>query len=383
MVRRLCLITTAMLAFGSGLARADGDLGANAALKYWQAFATLPKLTDGEEKLVVREANTMPLDVRVQELVKSAAYSLRMLHVAAGVRPCDWSIVWKQEGPGTQLPQLSAARVLSALAVLRARISFDEGNAEAAVDDCVAALVLARQVSLDGSLIGLLTDYGIEARVGDALAAGLPKVDAKTLEALKKVLAALPSGSRPALAMVDAELNYVDWLANKVKAIGDTAELEKFVIEQGLVFGPKETHPAKAHALVEACGGTPAGFVQRLDEMRTAYATVAKLLDLPLGNAEKEIDLATKSLQANPVFEFTFPSAVASRQAQARTDVRRALLAAAVDIQLKGKSALSEHRDPVMGGRFEMTTFDGGFELSSTWVQKPAPITLTVGKRGN
>jgi hypothetical protein len=382
MVRRLCLLVTAIAFSGSGLARADGDLGTNAALKYWQAFATLPKLTDGEEKAVVREANTMPLDAHVQELVKSAAYSLRLMHVGATVRPCDWSIVWKQEGSGTLLPQLSAARVLSALAVLRARISFDDGSAQAAVDDCVAALALARQVSLDGSLIGLVTGYGIEAHVSEALASGLPKLDAKALEELKGRLTALPSGSRPALAMMDAELNYVDWLASKAKATSDAAELQKLIIDQGLVPETKEERGiGKARALVEACGGTPAGFVQRLDEMRNAFATVAKLLDLPLGKAEREIDLATKSLQANPVFEYTFPSALPCRRAQARTDVRRALLIAAVEIQLKGRDALKEHLDPVMGVPFEMTPFDGGFELSSTWVQKPVPISLTVGKR--
>jgi hypothetical protein len=381
MVRRLCLMVTAIAIAGSGLAHADSDLGANAALKYWQAFATLPKLTDGEEKAVVRESTTMPLDAHVQELVKSAVYSLRMLHVGAAVRPCDWSIAWKQEGSATQLPQLSASRVLSALAVLRARISFDEGSMQAAVDDCVAALILARQVSLDGSLIGLLTGYGIEAHVNETLASGLPKLDAKMLEELKHRLAALPPGSRPALAMMDAELNYVDWLASKVQATSDAADLEKLVLEQGLVFGPKEKQAAKAHALVEACGGTPAGFAQRLAEMRNAYADVAKMLDLPLGEAEREIDLATKRLQANPVFEFTFPSASACRQAHARTDVRRALLAAAIVVQLKGRDALKDHPDPVTGTPFEMTPFDGGFELTSTWVQKPVPISLTVGRR--
>jgi hypothetical protein len=73
---------------------------------------------------------------------------------------------------------------------------------------------------------------------------------------------------------------------------------------------------------------------------------------------------------------------LACRQAQARTDVRRALLVAAIDIQLRGRDALKDHLDPVMGIPFEMTPFDGGFELRSTWKQKPVPLTLTVGRRG-
>jgi hypothetical protein len=380
MLRRLSLIVTALLVFGSGSARADADLAANAALKYWQAFATLPKLNDPDQHAVMRESTTMPLDARARELVKSADYSLRLMHVGAAVRPCDWSI--EQEGGETRLPQLSAGRVLAGLAGLRARISFEEGRTQAAVDDIVAALTLGRQVSRDGTLIGVVTGYGIETHANETLASGLPKLDAKMLAVLKSRLAALPPGSRPALAMREAEETFLDWLARKVKATKDAAELQKLVIDQGLVAGTAQEQVAKARALVEACGGTAAGLVQRLDEMRSAYAVVAKKLDLPLAESEKAIELVTKSQENNPVFPFTFPSVSACRQAQARTDVRRALLAAAIDIQLNGRDALKDHLDSVMGVPFEMTPFDGGFELRSTWVQKPAPISLTVGRRG-
>jgi hypothetical protein len=380
MLRRLSLLVTAMLIFGSGSVHADSDLGANAALKYWQAFATLPKLSDAEQHAVMRESTTMPLDAHARDIVKNADYSLRLIHVGAALRPCDWSI--EQEGGETRLPQLSAGRVLAGLAGLRSRISFEEGRTQAAVDDIVAALTLGRQVSRDGTLIGVVTGYGIETFANETLASGLPKLDAKMLVELKSRLAALPPGSRPALAMREAEETYLDWLARKVKATKDAAELQKLVIDQGLVGGAGTEQVAKARALVEACGGTPAGFVQRLEEMRSAYGVVAKKLDLPFAESVKEIELVTQSQQANPVFPFTFPGVLACRQAQARTDVRRALLVAAIDIQLRGRDALKDHLDPVMGIPFEMTPFDGGFELRSTWKQKPVPLTLTVGRRG-
>ena len=67
MLRALCL-ATAILGLPSGHVSADAppDLGANAALKYWQAFATLPKFTDAEQSRLMAEHLTMPLDAQAK-----------------------------------------------------------------------------------------------------------------------------------------------------------------------------------------------------------------------------------------------------------------------------------------------------------------------------
>jgi len=383
MLRASCVVFVSLI-FSGGLVSAgdDSPLGTNAALKYWQAFATLPKLTDAEQKVLIKEFPTMPLDAHARELVTSAEYSLRMMYRGAAVRPCDWGIGWKDDGAETRLPQLSAARVLTALASLRARMSFEKGRPQAAVDDIVAALTLGRQVSLDGSLIGVITGYAIEAHTYDALAIDLPRLNADTLNDLKSRLAALPPGGRPALAIKDAEENTVEWIGGKVKETKDVAELQKLLIDLGLIEGKDQDKTAKARALVEECGGNKEGFLQRLDDMRSAYALISAKLDLPLERSEKEFESVTKGLEANPLYKLVFPSALACRRAQARTDIRRSLLAAAIDIQLNGRDALKNHPDPVTGAPFELTAFDGGYELRSSWQQKPAPLTLTVGRRG-
>jgi hypothetical protein len=67
-------------------------------------------------------------------------------------------------------------------------------------------------------------------------------------------------------------------------------------------------------------------------------------------------------------------------------EVRRALLSAALAVQLEGRAALKNHPDPVVGGLFEYTTFPGGFELRSKWQLDAGllkPLVLTVGQRGN
>src|SRR5262249_35644276 len=60
MPRALCLaLTLLVLPLGYASADAPPDLGANAALKYWQAFATLPKLTEAEQTKLTAECLTM------------------------------------------------------------------------------------------------------------------------------------------------------------------------------------------------------------------------------------------------------------------------------------------------------------------------------------
>ena len=89
-----------------------------------------------------------------------------MMHHGARLPQCDWGIGWEEDGVDVLLPQMTAARVLSSLACLRARMRFANGHGAEAIDDSVDARILGRQVSRDGSLIGVLVGYNIESRTG-------------------------------------------------------------------------------------------------------------------------------------------------------------------------------------------------------------------------
>ena len=73
MLRALCLTMTVLL-FSSSQASADTPpkTGDNAALKYWQAFATLPRFTEAEPKKLA-ESLTEPLDGRAAGIPVHAA----------------------------------------------------------------------------------------------------------------------------------------------------------------------------------------------------------------------------------------------------------------------------------------------------------------------
>src|SRR5262245_51769628 len=99
MTGAICLVMTA-LGTPPGPATADNppDRSANAALKYWQAFATLPRLTPAEQARITADGQTMPLDAPAREAVTRAGYALRMMRRGAAVPGCDWGVGWADEG---------------------------------------------------------------------------------------------------------------------------------------------------------------------------------------------------------------------------------------------------------------------------------------------
>jgi hypothetical protein len=377
-------LTIAMLVLPLASASADAppDPATNAALQYWQAFASLPRLTDAEEKSLNDDCVTMPLDAHARDLVSRAEYSLRMMHRGAALAHCEWAIGF-DEGVAVKLSHAQAARVLGSLVCLRARIRFEELREKEALDDVIAALTLGRHVSRDRYLISILVRYALEDRIGRTLAAHLPDLNVTMLKDLRTRLGALPPGGSTVAAVRTEEQVGVDWLVRMVK------DVERRVVagesQEKILAAPNET---VVRELVARCGST-AAVLKAAEAMRPWYRETADSWDLPLDSFAKQQERLTARYTGNPVFETFTPGIASVRQAQARADVRRALLATAIDIQLEGRDALKNHHDPVAGGRFEYHEFPGGFELRSTW--KPSaplshrddtPGTLIIGKRG-
>jgi hypothetical protein len=387
MLRAPCLpAVVLLLPLGYAQAGAPPDLSANAALKYWQAFATLPRFTEAEQKKLNAEYLTRPLDAQTRQTLARARYALDMMQRGAALPRCDWGIGY-EEGVGVLFPHARAARVLCSLACLRARLRFEEGHPADALDDVVAAMTLGRHVSQDGVNVLLLTGYAIEDRMRDALALDLPRLDARAIKTLKKRLDALPPSGSPAVALKFEQQFALEWLVGKIKEAKDKDKLLALLIKLC-------DSPEKGRAFFKECGGTVEGVLKYAEETRQSYARMAKKLDLPLDQFEKEWDQEVARQAGNQVSHWVFPALNKVYLWKVRADVRRALLSAALDVRLEGKEALKKHRDPVSGGPFEYVGFEGGFELRSKWKvdeklrarwklddRLAKPVTLTVGRR--
>ncbi len=382
MLRALCLaMAVLVLPLESSFADARTDSDENAALKYWQAFATLPKFADAEKRKLA-EVLTTPLDDLARKILTDAQYSLQMMHYGAREPRCDWGMC-HQEGIFTRLPQADAARVMASLVCLRARMRFEAGQSAEAVDDIVAGMTLSRHCSLTGTNIMLLSGYAIEHRMIEALALHIPKLDPKTIPDLKKRIAAIPAGLSMTDALATEEKYFLDWFVRVVKKAKDK---ESLLAVLAFIDNEPEGKPRssgeKTRAFIEECGGTTEGVLRRAEETRESYREVTKMLALPMDQFEKEFDLEAKKRADNPVFKVFFPAIVNVRRAQARMEVRRALLSAALAVRQDGPDALKNNPDPVLGGPFEYAPFDGGFELRSKLKGRDdKPVTLTIGHR--
>jgi RNA polymerase sigma factor (sigma-70 family) len=362
--------------------RPAADRGANAAVPYGQAFLALRRGVGDEEKLIA-ECQTMPLDAHARELVARAAYALREMHDGAALPGCDWGSAL-QPGIDIHYSHGDGARVLSALACLRARLRFEDGQGAGAIDDVIAALALARHVSQDGTLDSLWAGDEIEQRLSETLALYLPRLDAQTVKDLRTRLDALPPAGRPATPTMRMEEAMLNWIAGEVREAKDRERLLAFLSQlAGFKADSPEKNRAKGRALLEACGGTPEGVLKFVEEMRPASVPLAKKLDLPADQVDKEFEREEKKLAGNPVFQVFAPVLHNVRSRQARAEVRRALLSAALAVRLDGRDALKNHPDPVGGGPFQYAAFDGGFELRSRLKQDERPLSLTVGRRGD
>jgi hypothetical protein len=369
-----------LLPLNTGFADAKLDADGNAALKYWQAFATLPTFNDAENKKLA-EALTTPLDDLARKILTDADYSLGMMHYGAMQPRCDWG-VGHEEGIFTRLPQANAARVLASLACLRARMRIEAGQSALAIDDIVSGITMGRHCSLTGTNVMLLVGYAIEHRLIDVLALELPKLDTKLIPDLKRRLAALPAGMTLAEATASEEKSFLDWFVRIVKKANDKESLVAALAFVGMQpEGQVRDAGEKSRAFVEKCGGTPEGVLRYSEETRASYRTVAQMLSLPLDQFEKDFAIESKKRAGNPVFEVFFPAMAKVRRAKARMDVRRELLLTALAVRQDGLDALKDHADPVIGGPFEHSRFDGGFELRSKFMDRDdKPVTLTVGR---
>lgn len=367
---------------GNQAADPGPDLNRNAALKYWRGFANLPKLEKEEQDKIAREATTMVLTPRMKAVVTLAESSLHELYNGAAVPACAWGLT-REDGFSIIIPEASAARLLHGLACLRARFRFEEGDNAGALDDVFAGMTLARHIGQDGTMVSVLVGFALENMSTDVLAANLPKLDKASLQSLPARLGKLPAGGTVANGLLVEENVFLGGFQNKVREFKDRDKLVEY-LGQAMSLDSGESRKeqiAKGKAYLEECGGSAEGLIKLADEGRPYYESLAKKTSMPPGEFAKLMDTEMKRIEKNPVARMVFPALTKCQQLEARLLSRRAMLDAAIAIQVGGRDALNGHPDPYGNGPFAYLAFEGGYTLQSKLQLQDKPISLTVGKR--
>jgi hypothetical protein len=363
MVRTLAVLWLTMAVVGSGPALGQTpapkpDMKANAALKYWQAFALLPPLNKDRNQ-ILDAWETVELVGPVLPLIEESKNALMLLHRGALMDHCDWGLS-KEDGPDLLMPHLSKARELSKYAFLRARYQFAVGKSLTAIDDLMDTLAFARHLGTDSVFVGLLVEYSLETQAIDTLAKYLPDLDVAASQHLTKRLNSLPRGG-----------NFKDGLR---------AEKEVFIGGSIRLLKEKRVVPDKGlEALLRAAGG-PKGPITLLEELGTFYDEVAKLPPLPRDQFQQRVAELNQKQETNPFAKLVLPALDRVYEAGERTQAKRAMLQAAQEVVVGGREKLKTIRDPFGDGPLEYRALKQGFELTSKVTYKGQPVKLVVGR---
>jgi len=342
----------------------------NAALQYWQAFATMPTLDADQQKLLENWA-AAPLDATATKLLDESQTSLRFLHRATQLRECDWGLDYR-DGASLYLPHLVRARTLARIAALDARRAFEAKQYGRAHDDTVGMVTLARRVGQDYTLVSMLVCYAIEGMAVDAATPYLPEVHA-SYDDVVEVSKAMPP-SPPLVQGVLCEQRMAATLVTQL-AEAEHRRPGSWRAVWKSILGAEYDDPLRG---VVRFGDV----VDRMETLQPLYDELAELVALPPAEFDARYpDFAKRAQSASPVAKTFMPAMEKVVVAQRRCEVRSAMLLAAIAVVEGGPEKLTEFQDPFGDGPFEYQPLDTGFALSSKLLEDGQPVTLRVGQK--
>jgi hypothetical protein len=188
---------TAVAAVGllTGAADAQQQTAANAALRYWTAFAALqdPPADATTTDLLLRVADGSVVwdEGRLGAILDANSDALEIMGRASSLPSCDWGVEYER-GPEAPIPHLAKARVLGRLNVLSGMRLAARGQTSEAVDRWLASVRFSRHLAQGGTLISLFSAQSILIPTLRALASEVPRLNTESRSTVDAVIRMLP-----------------------------------------------------------------------------------------------------------------------------------------------------------------------------------------------
>jgi hypothetical protein len=152
----LSMILVAILSSGSTFAQEKVELGDNAALRYWSAFAQMQDVAISKQQVKELSAildGTAPYDdSKYKDLVEKNKPALEIMARGTALPNCDWGLEY-EAGPDIPMDYAPKAVALARLNVLYVFHLLSIGDKEGAVRALVAGLRFSRDVGNGGIML--------------------------------------------------------------------------------------------------------------------------------------------------------------------------------------------------------------------------------------
>ena len=356
---------------------AKPDRGANAAMKYWQAFGLLPTL-DKKQVEFLQRWNKVPIAGAARKLIDSSSMSRLYLHRAAQLPHCDWNLNY-EDGIRLVLPHIAKARTLGFLAALHARQAFEQGRWKAGARDVADLLKMARHLKSDRTIFSHLVGYLIELTAIEAAAPYLPKLKDVLPGAVSPVLEAPGGATLAQMVRLEKQIG-AQWLIRELKSAEKRKKGGWQAVWKEIIDIPDEGGGGSNRAAAKAAK-TFKQAIDLLEDLLPRYDELAKLAALPWKEFDAQYPKFFKKAKAdNPLAGFFFPAMDKVAAAQRRNQAHRALFQAALAVVEGGPDKLKDIKDPFGKGPFKYRALDKGFELKAKLLYRGKPIVLVVGQ---
>ncbi len=168
---------------------------ANAALRYWTAFAALQDppadATTTDLLLRVTDGTASWDEGRMGAILDANAEALDIMLRTSSLRSCDWGVDYEL-GPNAPIPHLAKARVLGRLSVLSGMRLAARGQTSKAIERWIASIRFSQHVAQGGTLISLLSAQSILLPTLKALAGEVSRMNPESRAKVNDVLRMLP-----------------------------------------------------------------------------------------------------------------------------------------------------------------------------------------------
>lgn len=407
-VKSICIL---LLVAGGGLAGASQEslrTDINPALLYYQAFLLAPEPMSqaDDDHLGTKEGHRWKLPERYGKILAGYDNQFKLVRQAArSTAPCDWGVDLSA-GPETLLPYLARAKAVAVAAMTRVRWELQHGQQAEARDDLLAAFVLGRNDSRDGTLISALCQTAIECMTYWALAEHFGQFSPETLQQLVDGIDAAPARGTVARSVLLDHSVTRNWLIGRIQEIqkansGDDAKTMAAVGElfDWMVEPQQDTARVTVGSsaqtnvwerLAQAAGGTSQGVIELVRGLDPVVQKLAVIARLPYGDFEKESKGFRGEIEgsSNPLVPLLVPGGERARRREFKTQVYEAMVRAAVEYKLRGDSGFRGVTDPCGQGPFVLRRFifhgvDRGFQLTSAIDASDSNSLVFVEKEGD